>query len=378
MRTPLFVPCLALVACGASDRNAPPDPIAAAVAQYAVVMRANSADVVEHLKGLQSAVDAFVSSPTAEGLVAAQDAWLAARPSYGQLEVGRFYNGPVDVVNGGANEWPIDENFIDYTAGNPDGGIINTIDAYPQISPQVLANSDEVGGIENLSTGFHAIEFLLWGQRLEQTDGPGQRPYTDYVDGGTASNQDRRRTYLRAATELLLSDLTGVMADWDLEEPDSYGAMMVAAAPHEGLSRIVRGFTSMAISELYYERMTDPFLTQNRKDEESCFSESTQIDLAANMLGVQNAYLGRYEKVRGPSVSDLIQAKNPRLDAALRKEMAAVRDAIDAIPPPFDHAVIAPMDSDANRKVKAALDSFVPMVDSLQEMSKLLGIKVNI
>ena len=372
MRLHLLVLCLQLGACGA------PDPAAAVVKQYVILMHANSADVVTQLQAFKTAVEAFVANPTADGLTATQQAWLAARPVYGQLESARFYNGPVDVVNGGANEWPIDENFIDYTDGNPSGGLINMPDQFPQITPQALANSDERGGIENLSTGFHAIEFLLWGQRLDQTLGPGQRPYTDYLDGGTAANQGRRRTYLQAATDLLLADLTGVTAQFDPDQAGSYGATMIAAAPHDGLSKILRGFTSMAISELYYERMTDPYLTQARKDEESCFSESTQIDLAANMLGVENVYLGRYGALTGASVSDLIKAKNPTLDATLRMEMTASLAAIDAIPPPFDHAVIAPATSDANQKVKAALDTFVPMIDSLHGVAGLLGIMVNI
>jgi putative iron-regulated protein len=380
MRIQVCTFCLLLTAACGSDPGAPSgsDSAAAVIKQYVLVMRANSSDVVDKLQALKSAVADFVGNPTADGLVATQQTWLDARPAYGQLEVGRFYNGPVDEVNGGANEWPIDENFIDYTAGNPNGGIINDVSGYPSITPQVLANSDEVGGIENLSTGFHAIEFLLWGQRLDQTEGPGERPYTDYVDGGTASNQGRRRAYLQAATDLLLSDLAGVMAEWDLAQEGSYGAEMVAQPSDEGLAKIVRGMTSMAVSELYYERMTDPFLTQNRKDEESCFSESTQVDLAANMLGVQNVYLGRYGDLSGASVSDLVLSRNPDLDAHLRKQMETTRSAIDAIPPPFDHAVIAPEGSEPHEAVKGALDTFKPMVDSLHQMAELFDIKVNI
>ena len=380
MRLGLFaLAFLSVVGCGKAAPPAPaPDPAADAVKQYAALMHANSADVVDKLTALQKAVGNFVADPTAEGLVATQQAWLDARPSYGQLEVGRFYNGPVDEVNGGANEWPIDENFIDYTAGNPHGGIINDVGGYPNLTPQILAKSDEVGGIENLSTGFHALEFLLWGQRLDQTEGPGERPYTDYVDGGTAENQGRRRAYLKAATELLLSDLTGVMHEWDADEPGSYAADFVAAPPVESLAKMVRGLTSMAVSELYYERMTDPYLTRNRKDEESCFSESTHVDLAANMAGVENAYLGRYGDVKGPSISDLIRAKDAALDEALRRQMKTTAAAIDAIPPPFDHAVIADEGSAARQAVKDALDTFVPMIQSLKGMAALLDVKVNI
>jgi putative iron-regulated protein len=369
--------CLAFAAACSPDSPAP-DLHAEVVRQYVALMRANGSEVVDKLEALDGAVGELVDGPSEAALSRAREAWLDARPAYGQLEVGRFYNGPVDVVNGVANEWPVDEKFIDYTADDPNSGIINRISDFPDITPEVLIANDEVGGIENLSTGYHAIEFLLWGQRLQQSDGPGDRPYTDYVDGGTAQNQERRRTYLKAATEVLLFDLTGVLDAWDPDDPDSYGARMIATPPLVSLADLVRGMTSMAISELFYERMTDPYLTQNRKDEESCFSESTQLDLAANMLGVENVYLGRYGSVKGASISDLVRASKPELDATLRKQLKTTREAIDAIPPPFDHAVIAPEGSAPREAVKAALDTFAPMVESLRQMADLLGIKTNI
>jgi putative iron-regulated protein len=362
----------AAAGCGGKDESAD------VVKQYATIMHDNALDVVDKLTALQTAVGAFVAAPSADGLAATQQAWLDARPAYGQFEVTRFFDSPIEAVQGRVNEWPIDESFIDYTAGNPTGGIINDPTHYPQLTPQVLASSDERGGIENLSTGFHALEFLLWGQRADQTDGPGQRPYTDYVDGGTATSQDRRRTYLKSATDLLLNDMSGVAAQWDASDPSSYAAMMVAGKPHDQIQGILRGLSQLAVSELYYERMTDPYLTQNRKDEESCFSESTQIDLIANEQGVENAYLGQYGGLIGPSVSDLVRAKNAALDATMRQQLAAARAAIAAIPPPFDHAVIAPEGSDARNAVKAALDALAPLADTLRQIATTLGVTVNL
>ena len=281
-------------------------------------------------------------------------------------------------MQGRVNEWPVDETFIDYTVGMPTGGIVNDAQHFPQLTPAVLASSDEKGGIENLSTGFHAIEFLLWGQRVDQTDGPGQRPYTDYVDGGTATNQDRRRTYLANATELLLSDLSSVAAQWDLGDSSSYGSTMVHGSPHDALQLILRGWSNMAVSELFFERMNAPFLTQNRKDEESCFSESTAVDLAANALGVENAWLGHYSALSGPSLEQLVAAKNPSLAATMTTQLAAARAAIEAIPPPFDHAVLAPVGSDAHDKVQAAIDALAPLADTIRSIATVLGVTVNI
>ena len=57
-----------------------------------------------------------------------------------------------------------------------------TVDA-TKITPEFLSGTlQEAGGIEaNVATGYHAIEFLLWGQDLNGTGpGAGNRPYTDY------------------------------------------------------------------------------------------------------------------------------------------------------------------------------------------------------
>lgn len=369
-----LLPLVLLLSCGDDAVN----PEAAVVRQYAINLHQNYADVVVKVHALQDAVDAFVANPSAAGLDAARQAWLDARPVYGECEVSRFYAGPIDGLQGGMNEWPIDENFIDYTFVNPTGGIINDTVTYPQLTEQVLRAADERGGIENLSTGFHALEFLLWGQRADQTQGPGDRPYTDYVDGGTHANQDRRRTYLQTATSMLVSDMEALTAEWDLTDPHSYASQMVAGNPHDGIDKMMKGLSQMAIAEIFYERLSDPVITKDRKDEESCFSENTLADLIANAKGVEDVYLGHYQGLQGPSLSDLVRAKNPALDMQTRQQLAAVRAAIEAIPPPFDHAVLSPTDSDAYLKVQAAMTAFGPVRDTLKAVAGTLGVQVNL
>jgi putative iron-regulated protein len=353
------------------------------VRQYAINLDANYQDAVAQIAALKTSVDAFVAAPTADGIVACQQAWLIAHQSFGHSEYSRFYGGPIDQAQGGMNEWPIDENFIDYTVGNPQGGIINDTADYPQITQQVLASADEKGGLENLSTGFHAMEFLLWGLRADQTQGPGMRPYTDFLDGGTSANQDRRRTYLQVVASMLLDDMRGLEAQWNLTGNTNYGSQLVTGKPQDMLTKIYRGFSQMAISELFYERMYDPIVSQDQKDEESCFSESTLNDLVANALGDQDVYLGRYQTLlgstlQGPSISDLVRAKNPALDAHARQELAAVLMAIEAIPPPFDHAVLAPPTSPENMAVQAAVTAYQPVQATLDQIAQALGIANNI
>ena len=70
--------------------------------------------------------------------------------------------------------------------------IINVTGEYPTINAELIISLNEEGGEENVTTGWHAIEFLLWGQDLND-DGLGDRPVTDYA---TADNADRGGQYL--------------------------------------------------------------------------------------------------------------------------------------------------------------------------------------
>jgi putative iron-regulated protein len=377
-RQPALLAAIALcvAACGGSD--SPEDRTGAVVRQYAALLKAGYADSVAALEQLSAKVDDFVAAPSQAGLDDLRQAWLDAREPYGQAEVSRFYGGPMDEAQGGMNEWPIDENFIDYTAGNPEAGIINDARQFPEITPALLTSLAGRGGTENYATGFHALEFLLWGQRLDQTDGPGNRPATDFIDDGTAQNQERRRTYLRVSTAILLETMRGVETEWDLGDERSYGAKFVAANAHESLTKLFRGFSQMAISEIYYERLSNPFRSHDRKDEQSCFSETTLADLDYNMRGVENVYLGRYGKLQGASLSDLVAAQDADLDRDLRAQIGTIRKAIAAIPPPLDHAILADPESDAYRKVEAALDTFIPLLDLLQSAAKTLDVTDNL
>jgi putative iron-regulated protein len=110
---------------------------------------------------------------------------------YQQTEAFRFGNPIVDDWEGRVNSWPLDEGLIDYTAGDY-GNEENTLAtlnviATPKftlsgkeidattITPDLISGTlHEADGIEaNVASGYHAIEFLLWGQDLNGTN-PGR------------------------------------------------------------------------------------------------------------------------------------------------------------------------------------------------------------
>jgi putative iron-regulated protein len=285
----------------------------------------------------------------------------------------RFYDGPIDNPDTGPegqiNSWPLDEVYIDYVAGSPTGGIINNTAMFPAITKQVIADANTVGAEENVSAGYHAIEFLLWGQDTNP-NGPGARPHTDYLPG--AANHDRRGQYLKLTAELLVDDLQAVVDAW--KDGAEYPADL-AADPKEGLRRILQGMGSLGGAELSGERMTVALENRDQEDEHSCFSDNTHRDLHNNALAIQNVYLGRYGSIDGPGLDEIVRSRDPALADKLAQQLSASIAAVDAIPPPFDTAIM----NDAGRAtVLAAVRALQDQTETLVEVATLFGIQINL
>jgi putative iron-regulated protein len=371
----LAITCAA--SCGGGDDD-DADP-GAVVDNYAVIVHASYTDSLNRARELRTAVDAFVATPSTTTLAAAKAAWIAAREPYGQTEVYRFYDGPIDNPTDGPegqiNAWPLDEAYVDYVMGNATAGIINDPGDFPTLSKEVIAEQNEKDAEENISTGYHAIEFLLWGQDLSPT-GPGQRPHTDYLTaGGTAANQARRGQYLKLVAELLVDDLQAVTDAW-APGGANYGAQLKAAADNEALRRMLQGMGSLSGAELSGERMATAYDNRDQEDEHSCFSDNTHRDLRGNAVAIQNVYLGRYGTIDGPGIDELVRARDPMLDTKMTTELAASIAAIEAIPAPFDQA----LQDDANGRVKimAAITALRAQTDTMVEIATLLGITLNL
>jgi putative iron-regulated protein len=318
------------------------------IQNYADIVLATYEDSYVTAQALKTAVDAFVATPTAAGLEACKSAWKAARIPYGQSEAFRFYGGPIDNEEGPEgyiNAWPIDENYIDYTVSQPDQGIINNADTYPVINKQLLIDLNEDGSETNISTGYHAIEFLLWGQDLS-ADGPGTRPYTDYLtdENGTASNQERRGQYLKAVTELLLDHLAIVRDAW--VSGATYRTNFTDVANTiQTLDDVFRGIGVLSKAELAGERMLVAAESGDQENEHSCFSDNTVSDLQMNFQGIKNVYYGTYTRidnstVSGTSLKDLAQRANKTKADALDSSFAEVEAKMNDIPSPFDQAIV--------------------------------------
>ena len=388
-----MVPLLAIVvACSSSTSLTPaggaagaPDS-AAVVKGYAALVHANYEATLEQMTTLQKAIDAFVAAPTQASFDAAKAAWVTARLPYLQSEAFRFAGGPIDSEPNGPegmiNGWPIDESYVDYVIGDAEAGIINKKADFPAITKDVIKDNNEKGGEKNLSAGWHVIEYLLWGQDLKADGTPndagtGTRPFTDFVDGGTAKNQDRRRAYLKAATVLMVEQFESVEVQWDLV-PGTYATKLVEGDPAVALSSILNGIGSLSGGELANQRMSNAYKTKEQEEEHSCFSDTTNQDLVNNGVGIENVYLGRFGTTTGASISDLVKAKDPALDAKVRADLTAALDATKAIPVPFDNALLGADDSDGRKRIKAAIDGWGVVKSDIVAIATALGVKINL
>ena len=353
------------------------DLVTNAIATYADIIYASYADSLTAARSLDQAIDAFLASPSEITFEAARLAWFAANEPYGQTEVARFYGGPIDGEDGPEglmNAWPLDEAYIDYVEGAPGAGIINDPETYPEITRELLMSLNEQGAEENIATGYHAIEFLLWGQDLYEGSA-GRRPVSDYT---TAPNAGRRSTYLRIVSDLLVDHLEQLTAAW-APGKENYRDEFLALPTDEALANILTGMGVLAKAELGGERVFTALDNQDQEDEHSCFSDNTHRDIVTNLEGVRNVYFGRYVRldgsvVAGPGIEEVIAQVDPELATDLASLLnSGSRQALNVFVP-FDRAIVG---EDTRPQVLDLVGTLFDTGDVIAQGASSLGITIS-
>ena len=403
---------------------------------YADMAHAAYKDSLETAKLLQTAVNTYVDTPTQANLDAAKAAYKAARQPYSQTEVFRFDEGfvtaddkralgSVDGWEGQVNAWPLDEALIDYVSDSYEGeynsqdNIINsksiTVGSIKQdtstITPDLLAEMNEIGGSEaNVTTGYHAIEFLLWGQDTNGVgEGAGNRPVSDYITtegectSGDTTNTDasiceRRGQYLKAVTQLLIDDLTAMEAQWQPDSENTLRSDMIARKDKNGLRQIMYQMGSLALGELASERIQVAFVTGSTEDEHECFSDLTHLSYANNARGIQNIFNGGYKTVAGKTVggyglknylvdtgnkeaADKLATDFANVEAAFKvivekaeKEGIKVDQMIATVGQASKHGISAEEQNKRRGWIESSIASLQQLTDGIENAAKAVGI----
>ncbi len=406
MRIPILLTagtCLTYLAYATSSQAATVDP-AAVVDTYSNIAAAAYEDSLTTAKTLRTSIVEFLDEPSADSLSDARAAWILARVPYQQTEVYRFGNAIVDDWEGKVNAWPLDEGLIDYVdssygSESEENGLytanvianaqlsINgqSIDA-STITPTLLSELHEAGGIEsNVATGYHAIEFLLWGQDLNNGGaGAGNRPHTDYLTQDcTNANCDRRAQYLLAATDLLISDLEDMTSAWSTT--GEARATLANNGVDSALSAMLTGMGSLSYGELAGERMQLGLMLHDPEEEHDCFADNTAASHYYDGLGIQNVLLGSYTRtdgsiVTGPSLVSLVENVDADLSKELMVDIAASVMALDSVyesqknGKAYDQ-LIAEGDTEGNALVQTAIDALVKQTSGIERAVVALNLE---
>ena len=371
---------------------------------YADIAHATYQDSLNTAKALAQSIDTLITEPTEKNLAAARAAWKQARVPYQQSEAFRFGNPIVDDWEGKVNSWPLDEGLIDYVAASYGG----SSDENPYYAANVIANRklmisgrsidtshidkkllagtlQELDGIEsNVATGYHAIEFLLWGQDLNGTGpGAGNRPASDYNPKNCSwGNCDRRADYLKSAIGLLVDDLEWMTRQW---AGDGAARQALLNNPQQGIAVILTGMGSLSYGEMAGERMKLGLMLHDPEEEQDCFSDNTHNSHYYDALGIRNVYTGRYTRVdgrqlSGPSVSDLLVAKNSTVDKQLRTrlddtlaKMQVLVDSAEKQGIAYDQ-LIAEGNLEGNAKVMAAVQALLTQTRAIEKAVNTLNL----
>jgi putative iron-regulated protein len=380
---------------------APAPPASDVIAHYVDLAGAVYGDSASGARDLRKAVDALLAGPSDATLADARAAWKRARIPYLQSEGFRFANATVDAWEPRVNAWPLDEGLIDYVAPsygtrsdqNPlyAANVIaktklrvgaKTVDA-STVDAKLLNALQQAEGVQtNVSTGYHAIEFLLWGQNLDgPKGGHGERPASDYDTAHcTHGNCARRAAYLKAATDLLVADLDEMTADW--KPGGKARAELLAKGPDGGLAEILTGMGSLTFGEMAGERMKLGLMLHDPEEQQDCFSNNTHNSHHYDEQGLIGIWRGHYGALEGASLRDYTAAHDPaavkRLDAAFDDALSAIdkiRDAAESGRMAYSQ-MIASGNGEGNQMVQNAMDALVAQTRAVENVAAVLKLKV--
>ena len=369
---------------------------------YSNIAEAKYKDALTLAKKMHRSIELFMKDPNESNFNKAKDSWLEARTVYQQTEVFRFGNPIVDDWEGKVNAWPLDEGLIDY---------VDTTNYYPTENDfsnfNVIANKKlkvegelvdasiintnllssklhEIGGNEaNVAIGYHAIEFLLWGQDLNGTkSGSGNRTYTDFdLNNCTNDNCDRRREYLIAASQLLIEDLQYIHSVWS---PKGKARQDLLNDQKNGLKRILIGMGSLSYGELAGERMKLGLMLHDPEEEHDCFSDNTHNSHYYNVVGINNVFLGKYKNldgkvVTGPSISSLLSEVDYDLNKKTKKSIKNTLKSMKKIVKSANKGVtydmlIAEGNEKGNKLIQNAVDSLIKQSKNIELAAAALNI----
>lgn len=368
---------------GSSKNNIDTDEF---IKNYAKIAYLSYKNAFDKAQVMQTAITGFLNKPSKESLAKAKHTWIEARKAYLQTEVFRFYEGPIDFGSeyenktmfigyeegpeGRINAWPLNESYIDYVVGKKKSGIINDL-SITLIKDSILSK-DQISDEANVTTGWHAIEFLLWGQDFNKYQ-PGIRSIEDYI---SKENYQRRKTYLKLVTEILVDDLAWLSKMWNPNEMQNYYYWFTKLEKKEAMGRILTGMATLVGFEMASERLSVALDGKVQENEQSCFSDTTHLDFIYDFQGIKNIYLGNYEEFQGEGLNIVVKEVMPLLDQLISEKINQISSLLLGIASPFDQTIISPEGNPDRKHAERTYRKLMELTELISSAGNLLGAKV--
>ena len=304
------------------------------------------ANLDHHARAFHLATLTLLNTPTQINLLAAQKAWQVVRKPWEQGEAHIF--GPVDAlsIDPHLDTWPL-----------------NTHDLQTLLTTQSGFTADEISAWNDDVQGFHTMEFLLFGDGIEDN--------TKSIDEMTPLE----REYLVATAEVFkgyaeqLHDAWAITQDSTVVNSPAYKDLLLSAnndvyaSQLAVIQELINGMIGI-VDEVGNGKIADPFgIDINSIDTskvESQYSWNSLADFTDNIQGVENVYLGRLTEqgIDKAGIYDFVHAAKPDLAIRIKTEVATAIEKITAISGnnklPFRQAI---KDVNARVRIQTAIDA---------------------
>jgi putative iron-regulated protein len=336
---------------GSTDPAAFAYDAAAQVSAYADLVHGAYVAAHDGALALQRAIGALLDDPTPATLDAARRAWAEGHRAYLRTEAFQFYAGPVDGPGGPLprlDAWPIDPGYID--------GIV--ADPAVALGFRSLARLNRAEAPDKVTTGWHAIELLLWGA-------DGARAAADFTPG---AGNDRRRDYLAAVAQLLVNDLNLLVAAW-APDANNYRASVEAMDQRKALGRAFNGMTVLVGYEIPLRRIGAGLFPTNANFQPSPFSGTSADDNRAAFEGARAVYFDT-------GLDALVAGVDPALAAEVAAAFARAEAALAAMDAPYQRFLAPPAGSPERAAGEAAVRALTDLGRDLRRAGNRLGVLV--
>lgn len=268
----------------------------------------------------------------------AKSKWQDTRAPWEESE--GFLYGPVDTegIDPAIDSWPVDVNAINnvLNSGNP-------------ITQALLDSNNE-------ARGFHTLEYFFWGLNGDKAASDLTAREIEYIKAATSD--------LRSKTEQLYFGWLPTQGNFAANFINAGESGSVYTSKLNALSEIAEGVTIIA-DEVANGKIEEPLNGNNGgpkpEAEESRFSNNSKLDFANNIRSIQHIYLGDFNGVQGSGLANIVNVKNPTLDAEIQSSIAEAISAIEAIPGTFTQAIV-----DNRAEVEFAQEKVLALLIKLQ------------